>query len=79
MKALHLIAFILIIVGSLNWLFIGLFDTDFVLYLGATVAKVVYIVVGLAAIFEVFTHKSICRNCGACGDCGTCSTDNKQA
>ncbi|MDE2312476.1 MAG: DUF378 domain-containing protein, partial [Patescibacteria group bacterium] len=35
MKALHMIAFILLVIGGLNWLLIGLFKVDVVMYLGA--------------------------------------------
>jgi uncharacterized membrane protein YuzA (DUF378 family) len=62
MKALHMIAFILLIIGGLNW---GLyaFGTDLVSFLPEAVAKIVYILVGLSAIYEVATHK---KNCQAC-------------
>lgn len=60
---LHTIAFILLVIGGLNWLLVGLFDTDVVYKLGDTAATVVYVLVGLAAVYEVFTHKSRCKNC----------------
>jgi len=63
MKALHGIAFALVIIGGLNWLLIGLFGLDVVMYLGAIIAKIVYILVGLGAIYLVFTHKKTCKNC----------------
>jgi uncharacterized membrane protein YuzA (DUF378 family) len=65
MKALHMIAWILVIIGGLNWLLIGLFDLNVVLYLGAMLAKIVYILVGLAALYELFTHKSTCKMCSS--------------
>lgn len=67
MKALHTITWILIIVGGLNWLLFGLFGWDIGAYLGGmsgTVAKVIYILVGLSAIYEIATHKQNCRLCG---------------
>ncbi|MES2216049.1 MAG: DUF378 domain-containing protein [Patescibacteria group bacterium] len=63
MKALHMIAFILVIIGGLNWLLIGVFSLDVVMYLGAVVAKIVYILVGLSAIYLIFTHKKDCSHC----------------
>lgn len=63
MKAMHMIAWILVIIGGLNWLLIGLFHLDVVMYLGATVARVVYVLVGLSALWELFTHFSHCNYC----------------
>ena len=62
-----MIAWILVIIGGLNWLVVGLTGHDVVMYLGMSVAKVVYILVGLAAIYELFTHKSNCKMCGMGG------------
>ena len=63
MKALHIISFILLIVGGLAWGISGLGGPMIVGYLGATLAKIVYILVGLAALFELFTHWSHCKYC----------------
>lgn len=66
MKALHMISFILVIVGALNWGLVGAFDFNLVTWLlGSMPAleRVVYVLVGLAAIYEVATHK---KNCTAC-------------
>jgi uncharacterized membrane protein YuzA (DUF378 family) len=65
MKALHAIAFILLVIGGLNWLVIGLSGPNVVAYLGDTLAMIVYVLVGLSAIYLVFTHKKDCRNCGS--------------
>ncbi|OHA84959.1 MAG: hypothetical protein A2408_02770 [Candidatus Yonathbacteria bacterium RIFOXYC1_FULL_52_10] len=68
MKALHMIAFILLIVGGLNWALTA-FGWNVVEMLSGgemgTFAKTVYVLVGLAALYEVATHKSTCRVCGA--------------
>ncbi|RYY96327.1 MAG: DUF378 domain-containing protein [Comamonadaceae bacterium] len=48
------LAIVLLIVGGLNWGLVGLFDVDLVAMLfgqGTTVARAVYILVGLAAIW----------------------------
>ena len=69
MKALHCIAFILVIIGGLNWLLVGLnigyAGMGIVGYLGDSVEKIVYILVGLSAIYLVVTHKQTCKNCSS--------------
>lgn len=59
---LHKISHILLIIGGLNWLLIGLFDWGVGDVLGMTVAKIVYILVGLAALYDLFTVRS-CERC----------------
>ncbi len=57
MKALNLIAFVLVVVGGLNWGLVGLFNFDLVAAIfGAMsgIARVVYILVGLSAIWVLF-------------------------
>jgi uncharacterized membrane protein YuzA (DUF378 family) len=65
MKGLHMVTFILLVVGGLNWLLtaLGYNVVDMLLGAGSTLAKVVYILVGLSAVFEVVTHKGNCRMC----------------
>ncbi|CEG29415.1 DUF378 domain-containing protein [Bacillus sp. B-jedd] len=57
MKTLNLVALVLIIVGGLNWLLVGLFKWDLVggIFGGmdSVIARIVYILVGLAAIYSV--------------------------
>lgn len=65
MKVLHTIAFILVIVGGLNWLLVGVGVGDIVMYLGEAIAKIVYILVGLSAIYLIVTHKKTCKDCCA--------------
>ncbi len=65
MKALHMVSFVLLIVGGLNW---GLtaFNynvVDMLLGAGSSLAMIVYVLVGLAAVFEAVTHKSNCKHC----------------
>ncbi|MDO8565430.1 MAG: DUF378 domain-containing protein [bacterium] len=61
---IHTITFILVIIGALNW---GLEVLGYGIgnYLPATVTTVVYVLVALSALYEVFSHKSFCRNCNA--------------
>ena len=65
MKALHMIAWILVIIGGLVWLVIGLFTVNVVAYLGDTLARIVYVLVGLSALYELFTHKANCKMCSS--------------
>lgn len=57
-----MVTFILLVVGGLNW---GLyaFGWDVVKFLPDVVAKVVYLLVGVSALVEVFTHKGMCAHC----------------
>ena len=75
MKSLHMVAWILIIVGGLNWLLIGLGGfmggnwnvVSMILGSWPQVEWLVYILVGLSAVYELVTHKSNCKNCGSSG------------
>lgn len=64
-KALHMVTFILLVVGGLNWLLIGAFDFNLVTtILGeGNLTKAVYILVGLSAVYELLTHKKSCMMC----------------
>lgn len=62
MKALHAIAFILVIIGGLNWLLFA-FGWDVVRFLPDVIAKIVYILVGISAIILAVSHKKDCKNC----------------
>ena len=63
----HKIAFVLLIIGGLNWLLQGVFNKDVFVMLGMSmtgwVARVVYILVGLSALSETFAHKGLCKMC----------------
>ena len=67
MKIVHMIAFILLVVGGLNWLLVafGYNLVDSLLGAGSTLSMIVYILVGLSAIFLAATHKTSCKNCTA--------------
>ncbi|MEK7103358.1 MAG: DUF378 domain-containing protein [Patescibacteria group bacterium] len=67
MKALHIIAFILVIIGGLNWGLVGIFDfnlVDALLNSIPVLEKIVYILVGLSALVLLFTHMKDCKTCG---------------
>ncbi len=62
MKVLHWIAVVLVLVGSLNWLLVGAFNFDLVaMILGqmSILARVVYVLVGLSAIFLLLNIKKL--------------------
>jgi len=73
MKALHMVAFILLIVGGLNWGLIGLgafmnADWDVVsMVLGSwpQVEWLVFVLVGLSAIWIAIGHKGDCKMCAS--------------
>jgi uncharacterized membrane protein YuzA (DUF378 family) len=70
MKGVHAIAFILLIIGGLNWLLVGVVGWDISHYFGgmaSTLARVIYVLVGLSAIVEVLTHKKSCKACDPAG------------
>lgn len=63
-----MVAFVLLVVGGLNWLLVGLFDMDLVEKLLGTwpmLVKAVYVLVGLSAVYELLTHKKNCTQCQA--------------
>jgi uncharacterized membrane protein YuzA (DUF378 family) len=64
MKALHSIAFILVIIGGLNWLLVGVFNFNIVDAVGSSVlSTIVYLLVGISALYLIFTHKKTCKQC----------------
>lgn len=66
MKAMHMVTFLLLVVGGLNWLLVGLLKWDVGMIFGGQeniISRIVYILVGLSALFEIFTHKSTCKMC----------------
>ncbi len=60
MKALDMLAFILVLVGALNWGMVGLLNVNLVTSLLGTmpgVENVVYILVGVSAVYVALTHQ----------------------
>jgi len=67
-KWLHIISFALVIIGGLNWGLFGLFNIDLVdTILGGipTLAEIVYVLIGAAAVYLVVTHAKDCKVCPA--------------
>jgi uncharacterized membrane protein YuzA (DUF378 family) len=63
MRAIEIVTFILVIVGGLNWLLVGIFQFDLVAALfggqSGVLARVVYVLVGVSAIFQLFRVPSL--------------------
>ena len=68
MKALHMITFILLIIGGLNWLLVS-FGWNLVtaIFGMGMAATVIYFLVGVSAIIVAATHAKDCRMCGSGG------------
>lgn len=67
MKVLHMIAFILLVIGGLNWGLVGLFKYNLVesiFGMDSTLTMLIYILVGISALYIGVTHKGDCKICG---------------
>ncbi len=66
MKTLDTVALALLIIGGVNWLLVGLFQFDLVARIfggvDAPLARIVYVVVGICAIYCLTFFKKICAN-----------------
>lgn len=63
---MHKVAYILLIIGGINWLLVGLFGWDIgALFGGMTmlIPKIIYVLVGASALYEIFSHKARCKDC----------------
>ncbi|MEK7612867.1 MAG: DUF378 domain-containing protein [Patescibacteria group bacterium] len=75
MKLLHGIAFILLLIGGINWGLVGLGDymladwnvVNMILGSWPALESIVYILVGLSAVYLVVTHKRDCKMCAGGG------------
>lgn len=66
MKKMHMIAYLLLWIGGLNWGLVGLFNYNLVEGLLGSwpgLVTLVYVLVGLSAVYLAFTHKSYCNHC----------------
>ena len=53
MKSLHMVAFLLAMVGALNWGLVGLFKFN-----------LVEVLLGVSGVYLLATHTTYCRYCG---------------
>lgn len=78
-KVTSTIALVLLIIGGLNWGLVGLADKDLVAMLFGTgvLAQIVYVLVGLSAIYSLtfFKHLGLCG--GECESNACCMGDKK--
>lgn len=61
MKFLDVLCAVLLIIGGLNWGLVGVanYNVVDVLFNGTNIDKVIYILVGLSAIYQIFSFKGI--------------------
>ncbi len=62
MKPLDVAAAILLVIGGLNWGLVGIADFNLVTYaLGSmdVLARIIFTIVGLAALYQIFQWKAI--------------------
>ena len=66
---MHKISCILLWIGGLNWGLVGLgnfMDSNWnvvAMILPMMLANIIYVLVGVAAIYELATHKGMCKGC----------------
>lgn len=66
MKSLHILTFLLVVIGALNWGLVGLFDLNLVtVILGGLpgLEQLVYVLVGASGVYQVATHMGDCKVC----------------
>ena len=61
-----MVAFTLLVVGGLNWGLVALFNLNLVeaIFGGLGLTSIVYILVGVAAVYIGATHMGDCKVCG---------------
>lgn len=64
MKALGVISLILLIIGGLNWGLVGVFEFNLVekVFTQGWLVRLVYVLVGLAALYKIFFWRSCCSS-----------------
>ena len=64
MKALHSITFILMVIGGLNWLLTAFkWNVVEMIFGMGSISMIIYILVGLSTLYQIFTHKDYCKFC----------------
>jgi len=64
MKNLHMVTFMLLVIGGLNW-GLEIFGVGIGSWgLPGALVNIIYALVGLSAIYELVTHKNNCKTCG---------------
>lgn len=76
-KTLHIVSFALAIIGGLNWGLVGLFNFNLVEVIlggGSALSRIVYVLVGVASVYLLATHRQDCKTCGAPAHAGPMGT-----
>lgn len=63
MKWFHIVVYVLLFAGGLNWGLIGLFNFNLVAAIFGGFSSIVYVLVGAAAVYAIFTHIGECKIC----------------
>ena len=66
MNWLHMVSFLLMVVGAVNWGLVALFDmnlVDMVFGAGSQLGMMVYVLVGVSGVYQLVTHKKDCKVC----------------
>ena len=67
LKALDVIALVLLIIGALNWGLMGFFGINLIgvtFGQAAIISRIVYALIGLSALYEIFQWRRMqCRLC----------------
>jgi uncharacterized membrane protein YuzA (DUF378 family) len=66
MKSLHMVAYVLLWAGGLNWGLVGLLDFNLVEALFGSwpaLVTLVYVLVGVSTVYILATHKNYCKVC----------------
>ena len=65
-KLLHVVAFVLVVVGGVNWLLFAFGYNLVSMVLGSvpTLEMLVYVLIGLSALYLGVTHMGDCKVCG---------------
>lgn len=66
MKWLHMVSFLLMVVGAVTWGTVALFQfnlVDMVFGAGSQLGQLVYVLVGVSGLYQLATHKNDCKVC----------------
>jgi uncharacterized membrane protein YuzA (DUF378 family) len=64
LNSLDWIAYVLVIIGGINWGLVGAFEfnlVDEIFGVGSTISKLIYILVGLSAVYLLYTASKVGR------------------
>ena len=64
LNSLDWVAYVLVIIGGINWGLVGAFEfnlVDEIFGVGSTISKLIYILVGLSAVYLLYTASKLGR------------------